>query len=54
VSPLHDLTIMIRGSMTIAKLALADQGTTAEFAVTFRPGAFTVLQKGKHIYVNVI
>lgn len=43
MSPLHDLAITIRGSMTIAKLALADQGTTAEFAVAFRPGAFTVL-----------
>jgi len=40
--------------MTIAKLALADQGTTAEVAVTCLPGAFTVLWKGKRIYVNVM
>ena len=54
MSPLHDLAIMIRGSMTIAKLALADKGTAAEFAVTFCPRAFTVLLIGKHVYVSVI
>jgi hypothetical protein len=43
MSPPHDLAIISCGSMTIAKLALADKGATAEFAVTFRPGAFTVL-----------
>lgn len=43
MSPLHDLAIIIHGSMAIAKLALADKGTTTEFAVTLRPGAFTVL-----------
>lgn len=43
MSPLHDLAITTHGSMTIAKLAQADQGTTAESAVAFRPGAFTVL-----------
>lgn len=43
MSPLHDLTITVHGSMAIAKLALADKGTATEFAVTLRPGAFTVL-----------
>ncbi len=43
MSPLHGLTKITHGGMTIAKLTLADKGAAAEFTVAFRPRAFTVL-----------
>lgn len=41
--PLHDLAIGILDSMAIAKLTLADKGTTTAFAVTFRSRTLTIL-----------